>query len=50
MQGVAVRVRNGKDVHTMVYECHTPEKLADVLTAQYRALIDGWEIEAIEVA
>lgn len=50
MQGVAVRVRNGEDVHHYAYECHTPERLAEIVEGTVRAMPEGWTLESVEVA
>lgn len=51
MQGVAVVVSDSAgDAQHYAYECHTPQRLAEIVEATVRALPQGWRLDAVTVA
>lgn len=51
MNGVCLVIENSKgESFAPIYECHTPERLADIVVATFAAFTPGDKLLAIKVA
>lgn len=51
MQSVAIVVQDRAGMpQQYAYECHTPERLVEILHGTVEAMPDGWALESVTVA